>query len=264
MARFRYFSCIGSSKGETEGSSERKHDCGTEGVNADQTKRLHCVANTLESRELIVATDTADPGCVLGERVYKGFLDNGQVRVVVISDLWAEIRMLRCVDHSNLIKMIGYCDKGEDHSIVYEFMPLQSLNLHLQDLKPGKKPLDWKTRMKIAEGVAKALQYLHDQKDPPVVYGGLNRTGILLDESYNPKLSDFSRVKDGPTGDYTSMRIKMMKVFGYTPSELCMTGHLTSKSDVFSFGVVLLELISGQKAFEGHIRGSDKHMVVAW
>ncbi|MCL7022327.1 hypothetical protein MKW94_026162 [Papaver nudicaule] len=237
-------------------------------VKADQTKFVPCVTNARESKELIVAIDTSDPGCLLGQHLYKGFLENGQEvalkRFDGQADLWAEVRMLRRVEHSNLVKMIAYNEKGKDCVVVYEYMPLQSLNLHLQDLKPGKKPLDWKTRMKIAEGVAKALEYLHDQKDPPVIYGGLSRTCILLDESYNPKLSDFSCAKDGPLGDYTSMFFKMMETNGYIAPEFFMTGHLTSKSDVFSFGVVLLELISGEKVIEDNIRDSGKHTITAW
>ncbi|MCL7028983.1 hypothetical protein MKW94_016058 [Papaver nudicaule] len=267
MARFRLFSCIRSTK-EHSSYSQRRDDYDQ----AEFPFISDANVRVFEPTEPIVSTDTFAPSRVIGEgrlgRVYKGILQDGQEVAVkrfhAQADLWVEVRMLRRVDHSNLIKMIGYCDKGEDHIIVYDFMPLQSLNLHLQDLQPGKKPLDWKTRMKIAEGVAKALEYLHDQKDPPVIYGGLSRTCILLDESYNPKLSDFSCAKDGPVGDYTLMYMKMLETYGYVDPEICMTGHLTLKSDVYSFGVLLLELISGEKAFEYNIRGSGMHTITAW
>ncbi|XP_026416215.1 probable serine/threonine-protein kinase PBL7 [Papaver somniferum] len=159
--------------------------------------------------------------------------------------------------------MIGYCDKGEYHIIVYEIiMPLRSLNLHFHDLKPGKKPLDWKTRMKIAEGVAKALEYLHDQKDPPIIYGGWKETGILLDENYNPKLSNFECAKYGPTGDYSTLFSKLR--YGYTTgSDICTTGKLTLKSDIYSFGMVLLELISGRKACD-ITKTHKEHFIHAW
>ncbi|KAI3849847.1 hypothetical protein MKW98_026761 [Papaver atlanticum] len=245
MACFRYFSCFRSSIVHRS-HSERKH--------ANEAEFQHCVSNVrvFESRELIDATDAFDPGRVLGEgtlgRVYKGILENGQEvavkRFEEQADLRTEVRMLSCVEHSNLIKMIGYCDKGEDHIIVYEVMPLRSLNLHLQDLTPGKRPLDWKTRMKIAEGVAKALEYLHDQKDPPVIYGGLKRSGILLYENYNPKLSDFECA------------------YGYIGPEYPMTGALSLKSDVYSFGVVLLELISGRKVID-KTKTDKEHFILA-
>ncbi|KAI3849842.1 hypothetical protein MKW98_026756 [Papaver atlanticum] len=247
----------------------------TEGAEADQVEFQHSVANVrvFKPKELIVATDAFDPGRDLGEgtfgRVYKGVLEDGQEvavkRYYGQEDLWPEVRMLSCIEHSNLIKMIGYCDKGKDHFIVYEFMPLRSLNLHLHDLKPGKKPLDWKTRMKIAEGVAKALEYLHDQNDPPIIYGGWKKDGILLDENYNPKLSNFECAKHGPKCVYIKPdgRLDGRMRYGYNGCiELRMTGTLTLRSDIYSFGIVLLELISGRKVFD--ITKTDKeHFILA-
>ncbi|MCL7021559.1 hypothetical protein MKW94_027324 [Papaver nudicaule] len=282
MARFPYFSCIRSSKGETGGPSEIKHastDHGrllsisrTETVKSDQPKYLRCVANAPESKELVVTTNTADPECVLGEgrlgRVYKGYLDSGQEVAVKwfdeLADLSEEVQMLCSIDHPNIIKMIAYCDEGKDRVIVFEFMPLRSLNLHLRDLEPGKTPLDWNTRMKIAEGVAKALEYLHDQNDPPVIYSGLKSTSILLDENYNPKLSDFGCARHGPLWNYRSIHEKLVRGYGYIGLEYIITEVLTLKSDVFGFGVILLELISGEKAVKESIRGSGKHSLVSW
>ncbi|KAI3971247.1 hypothetical protein MKW92_040791, partial [Papaver armeniacum] len=132
-------------------------------------------------------------------------------------------------------------------------------------LKPGKEPLDWKTRMKIAEGVAKALQYLHDQNDPPVIYGGLKSASILLDENYNPKLSDFGCARHGPKYNYLPMHTKFMRGYGYIGPEYIMKeGTLTTESDVFGFGVVLLELISGEKPVKESIRGSRNNTLISW
>ncbi|KAI3962630.1 hypothetical protein MKW92_041810 [Papaver armeniacum] len=270
MSRFRFFSCVGSWKVQRS-NSERRDGYRTQGVEADQAEFQQSVPNVrvFKPKELIVATDAFDPGRDLGEetlgRVYKGILEGGQevaVKRYDGQDLWPEVRMLSCIEHPNLIKMIGYCDKGEDHIIVYEFMPLRSSNLHLHDFKPGKKPLDWKTRMKIAEGVAKALEYLHDQKDPPIIYGGWKETGILLDENYNPKLSNFECAKYGPTGDYSMLYSKLR--YGFTAgSDICTTGTLTLKSDIYSFGIVLLELISGRKACD-ITRTPKEHFIHAW
>ncbi|KAI3983590.1 hypothetical protein MKX01_000602 [Papaver californicum] len=137
-------------------------------------------------------------------------------------------------------------------------MPLKSLNLHLRDLKPGKEPLDWTTRMKIAQGTAKALEYLHDKKDPPVIYSGLKSTSILLDENYNPKLSDFSCGRHGPKCFYVAFHTKLLRRFGYIGLEYINTGYLTLESDVFGFGVVLLELISGEKHTRPLLEDSKK------
>ncbi|KAI3957490.1 hypothetical protein MKW92_009331 [Papaver armeniacum] len=284
MARFRYFSCLRSTNGETEDPWERKDRYGTEDVPEDEDEsrielyqaEIECnvaKARVFKSTELIVATDTFNPGHVLGKGrlgcVYKGILEDEQEVSVKRFDgkeeLCAEVQMLSCVEHPNIVKMIGYCDKGEDHIVVYEFMPLRSLNLHLHDLKPGKKPLDWKTRMKIAEGVAKALEYLHDQKDPPVICCNLKASGILLDENYNPKLSDFCSAQLGLTWKYSPVKSGIMLTFGYGAPEYAVCGKLTSKSDIYSFGVVLLELICGRKAIDGTITNwSGERNIVSW
>ncbi|XP_026428696.1 probable serine/threonine-protein kinase PBL7 [Papaver somniferum] len=221
-----------------------------------------------ESRELTVATDNFSPGRVLNEgklgRVYKGILKDGQEvavkRFAKQTDLWGEVRMLSCLDHPNLVKLIGYCDEGKDHMIVCEYMPLRSLNLHLHDIKPGKKPLDWKTRMKIAEGVARALEYLHHGMDPLIIYNCLEVSKILLNENYNPKLSDFGCAEIAIPVDHCRVRTK--PAVGYVSREYTTTRNITSKSDVYCFGVVLLELISGQKAFDATRNGERD--IVAW
>ncbi|XP_026427389.1 probable serine/threonine-protein kinase PBL25 isoform X1 [Papaver somniferum] len=145
MPMFRLFSCVRSSNVYSS-HSKRRH--GYEQVEF----RYDASVRVFKSRELIVATNKFSQGRVLGEgrlgRVYKGILKDGQEvavkRFYEQADLWAEVRMLSCLVHSNLVKMIGYCDKVKDHIVVYEFMPLRSLNLHLQALKPGKKSLNWK------------------------------------------------------------------------------------------------------------------------
>ncbi|KAI3474030.1 hypothetical protein Pfo_028818 [Paulownia fortunei] len=149
-----------------------------------------------------------------------------------------EVLMLSLLHHPNLVNLIGYCADGDQRLLVYEYMPLGSLEDHLHDPMPGKKQLDWNTRMKIAAGAAKGLEYLHDKASPPVIYRDLKCSNILLGEGYHPKLSDFGLAKLGPVGDNTHVSTRSMP----------MTGQLSLKSDVYSFGVVLLEIISGRKA----------------
>ncbi|KAK4388471.1 Serine/threonine-protein kinase PBL27 [Sesamum angolense] len=131
------------------------------------------------------------------------------------------------------------------------------------DLPPDRKPLDWNTRMKIAAGAAKGLEYLHDKANPPVIYRDLKSSNILLDEGYFPKLSDFGLAKLGPVGDKTHVSTRVMGTYGYCAPEYAMTGQLTLKSDVYSFGVVFLELITGRKAID-NARGAGEHNLVAW
>ncbi|PKI60972.1 hypothetical protein CRG98_018602 [Punica granatum] len=142
-------------------------------------------------------------------------------------------------------------------------MPLGSLEDHLHDISLGQKQLDWNTRMKIAAGAAKGLEYLHDRASPPVIYRDLKCSNILLDEGYHPKLSDFGLAKLGPVGDNTHVSTRVMGTYGYCAPEYAMTGQLTLKSDVYSFGVVLLEIISGRKAIDNSKSAGEQNLV-AW
>ncbi|MBA0629101.1 hypothetical protein Godav_023711 [Gossypium davidsonii] len=174
-----------------------------------------------------------------------------------------EVLMLSLLHHPNLVNLIGYCADGDQRLLVYEFMPLGSLEDHLHDLPSDKEPLDWNTRMRIAAGAAKGLEYLHDKANPPVIYRDLKSSNILLDEGFHPKLSDFGLAKLGPVGDKTHVSTRVMGTYGYCAPEYAMTGQLTLKSDVYSFGVVFLELITGRKAID-NARAPGEQNLVAW
>ncbi|XP_028781462.1 serine/threonine-protein kinase PBL27 [Neltuma alba] len=237
----------------------------------------HIAAQTFTFRELAAATKNFRPECLIGEggfgRVYKGRLEStGQVVAVKQLDrnglqgnreFLVEVLMLSLLHHPNLVNLIGYCADGDQRLLVYEFMPLGSLEDHLHDLPPDKDPLDWNTRMKIAAGAAKGLEYLHDKANPPVIYRDLKSSNILLDEGFHPKLSDFGLAKLGPVGDKTHVSTRVMGTYGYCAPEYAMTGQLTLKSDVYSFGVVFLELITGRKAID-NTRAPGEHNLVAW
>ncbi|KAL8486239.1 hypothetical protein ACS0TY_022599 [Phlomoides rotata] len=237
----------------------------------------HIAAQTFTFRELAAATNNFRPECLLGEggfgRVYKGKLEStGQVVAVKQLDrnglqgnreFLVEVLMLSLLHHPNLVNLIGYCADGDQRLLVYEYMQLGSLEDHLHDIPPDKKPLDWNTRMIIAAGAAKGLEYLHDKANPPVIYRDLKSSNILLDEGFFPKLSDFGLAKLGPVGDKTHVSTRVMGTYGYCAPEYAMTGQLTLKSDVYSFGVVFLELITGRKAID-NARSAGEHNLVAW
>ncbi|XP_019185000.1 PREDICTED: serine/threonine-protein kinase CDL1 [Ipomoea nil] len=231
-------------------------------------------AKTFTFRELAAATRNFRGDCLVGEggfgRVYKGRLDSNQVVAIKQLDrnglqgnreFLVEVLMLSLLHHSNLVNLIGYCADGDQRLLVYEYMPLGSLEDHLHDLTPGKKQLDWNTRMKIAAGAAKGLEYLHDKASPPVIYRDLKCSNILLDEGFYPKLSDFGLAKLGPVGDNTHVSTRVMGTYGYCAPEYAMTGQLTVKSDVYSFGVVLLEIITGKRAIENSKVGGEQNLV---
>ncbi|XP_071702728.1 serine/threonine-protein kinase PBL27-like [Rutidosis leptorrhynchoides] len=244
---------------------------------AKDGQTANIAAQTFTFRELAAATKNFRPECLLGEggfgRVYKGRLEStGQVVAVKQLDrnglqgnreFLVEVLMLSLLHHPNLVNLIGYCADGDQRLLVYEFMPLGSLEDHLHDLQPDKEPLDWNTRMKIAAGAAKGLEYLHDKANPPVIYRDLKSSNILLDEDFHPKLSDFGLAKLGPVGDKTHVSTRVMGTYGYCAPEYAMTGQLTLKSDVYSFGVVFLELITGRKAID-NTRAPGEHNLVAW
>ncbi|CAO2824822.1 unnamed protein product [Amaranthus hypochondriacus] len=233
-------------------------------------------ARTFTYQELVEATDNFRSG-FLGEggfgKVYKGrLIDTSEVVAIKqldrngiqgIREFVVEVLTLSMADHPNLVKLIGYCAEGVQRLLVYEYMPLGSLETHLHDLRPNKKALDWNTRMKIAAGAARGLEYLHDEMKPPVIYRDLKCSNILLGEGYHPKLSDFGLAKVGPVGDKTHVSTRVMGTYGYCAPDYAMTGQLTFKSDIYSFGVVLLEIITGRKAIDETKTGREQNLV-AW
>ncbi|CAN6234825.1 unnamed protein product [Urochloa humidicola] len=234
-------------------------------------------AQTFTFRQLAAATKNFRDECFIGEggfgRVYRGRLD-GTGQVVAIKQLnrdgnqgnkefLVEVLMLSLLHHQNLVSLVGYCADGDQRLLVYEYMPLGSLEDHLHDLPPGKEPLDWNTRMKIAAGAAKGLEYLHDKASPPVIYRDFKSSNILLGHGFHAKLSDFGLAKLGPVGDKSHVSTRVMGTYGYCAPEYAMTGQLTVKSDVYSFGVVLLELITGRKAIDS-TRPAAEQNLVSW
>ncbi|KAK4351831.1 hypothetical protein RND71_027349 [Anisodus tanguticus] len=240
------------------------------------------VACSFTFKELALATQNFREANLIGEggfgSVYKGRLESALAsfllsQVVAIKQLnldglqgnqefIVEVLMLSLLHHKNLVNLIGYCTDGDQRLLVYEFMPMGSLENHLFDLEPGKKPLSWSTRLKIAAGAAHGLEYLHCEANPPVIYRDLKSSNILLDNDFNPKLSDFGLAKLGPVGENTHVSTRVMGTYGYCAPEYAMSGKLTLKSDIYSLGVVLLELITGRKAYDSSRNPGEQNLVV--
>lgn len=127
------------------------------------------------------------------------------------------------------------------------------------DLPPGRQPLDWNTRIKILLGAAKGLEYLHN-KVPPIINRDVKCANILLGEGYHPKLSDFGLAKQGPTGDNTHVSTRVMGTAGYCAPEYLMTGKLTVSTDIYSFGVVMLEVLTGRIARDESLPESGRNL----
>ncbi|KAK4344672.1 hypothetical protein RND71_034848 [Anisodus tanguticus] len=208
-------------------------------------------AQTFTFRELATATKNFRSECLIGEggfgRVYKGHLNKTGQTVAV-----------KQLDRNGLQ---GNREFLVEQHIVYHQTNEESYICVSSDLEPGRIPLDWFSRMKIALHAAKGLEYLHHKANPPVIYRDLKSSNILLDKEYNAKLSDFGLAKVGPTGDNTHVSSRVMGTYGYCAPEYQQTGKLTIKSDVYSFGVVLLELITGKRAVDITRHGHQQNLV---
>ncbi|XP_052208024.1 probable serine/threonine-protein kinase PBL23 [Diospyros lotus] len=234
-------------------------------------------AKILTLPDLSTATENFNPDLLVGEggfgRVYKGHIAslNQDVAVKQLDrnglqgnrEFLVEVMMLSLLHHPNLVNLVGYCADGDQRILVYEFMANGSLEDHLLDLPPNKKPLDWITRMRIAQGAARGLEYLHETANPPVIYRDFKASNILLDGDFGPKLSDFGLAKLGPTGDKSHVSTRVMGTYGYCAPEYALTGQLTTKSDVYSFGVVFLEMITGRRVIDKS-RPSQEQNLVIW
>ncbi|XP_008443748.2 probable serine/threonine-protein kinase PBL26 [Cucumis melo] len=232
-------------------------------------------AQNFTFRELATATKNFRQECLLGEggfgKVFKATLQpSGQVVAVKQLDrnglqgnkeFLGEVKALSLLKHPNLVKFNGYCADGDQRILVYEYMPGGSLEDCLFAIKEDRKPMDWFVRIKVASGVAKGLEYLHDQADPPIIFRDLKSSNILLDEDFNPKLSDFGLAKLGPGGDKSPLPSRVMGTYGYSAPEYTRGGQLTSKSDIYSFGVVMLELITGRKAIDTTKPNNEQNLV---
>ncbi|PNX96854.1 receptor-like protein kinase [Trifolium pratense] len=170
-----------------------------------------------------------------------------------------EVSLLSKIRHQNIIKLLGYCIHGESRFLVYEFMESGSLETQLHGPTRGSS-LTWYIRLRIAIDVARALEYLHEHSNPPVVHRDLKSSNVLLDSNFNAKLSDFGlAVASG----MQHKNMKMSGTLGYVAPEYISHGKLTDKSDVYAFGVVLLELLTGRKPMEN--MSSDQYQsLVSW
>ncbi|PSS18064.1 Receptor-like serine/threonine-protein kinase [Actinidia chinensis var. chinensis] len=206
------------------------------------------------------ATEHFDESRILGEGgfglVYSGILDDDRkVAVKVLKrddqqggrEFLAEVEMLSRLHHRNLVQLIGICTENHTRCLVYELVPNGSVESHLHGVDKEAAPLDWGARMKIALGAARGLAYLHEDSSPRVIHRDFKASNILLEIDFTPKVSDFGLARAALDEGNKHISTHVMGTFGYLAPEYAMTGHLLVKSDVYSYGVVLLELLTGRK-----------------
>ncbi|TQD78710.1 hypothetical protein C1H46_035714 [Malus baccata] len=209
-------------------------------------------------KQLKAATNNFDAANKLGEGgfgvVYKGeLLDGTFIAVKQLSskskqgnrEFVNEIGMISALQHPNLVKLYGCCIEGNQLFLVYEYMENNSLAHVLFDPEEGLKKLDWNTRHKICLGIARGLAFLHEESTLKIVHRDIKTTNILLDRDLNPKISDFGLAKLNEE-ENTHISTRVAGTIGYMAPEYALWGYLSDKADVYSYGVVALELLSGK------------------
>ncbi|GMY11096.1 probable serine/threonine-protein kinase PIX13 [Fagus crenata] len=235
--------------------------------------------------DLKTATKNFKTDSLLGEggfgKVFKGWVDEktlapskfGTGMIVAIKKLnsesmqglqeWqSEVNFLGRLSHPNLVRLLGFCWEDKELLLVYEFLPKGSLENHLFRRNPNIEPLSWGIRLKIVIGAARGLAFLHTS-EKKVIYRDFKASNILLDGNYNAKISDFGLAKLGPSGGDSHVTTRVMGTYGYAAPEYIATGHLYVKSDVYGFGVVLLEMLTGLRALDTK-RPNGQQNLVEW
>ncbi|KAH7660853.1 S-receptor-like serine/threonine-protein kinase protein [Dioscorea alata] len=213
----------------------------------------------LQWSTLMVATDNFAETNILGQGgfglVYKGKLAEGRDIAVKrlsgdsaqgIDEFKNEVTFIARLQHRNLVRLLGYCIQGDEKILVYEYMPNGSLDAFLFD-KEKRVLLDWKTRFHIIVGIARGLLYLHQDSRLRIIHRDLKASNILLDNEMNPKISDFGLARNFGEHEMMTKTKKVVGTYGYMAPEYALDGVFSVKSDVFSFGVLILEIISGQR-----------------
>ncbi|XP_062087490.1 cysteine-rich receptor-like protein kinase 10 isoform X2 [Humulus lupulus] len=229
----------------------------TQDIVKDLTKDVDSLQFSFESIE--TATNNFSDYNMLGKGgfgdVYKGVLLNGQEIAVKrlsknsrqgATEFKNEVVLVAKLQHKNLVRLLGFCLEGNEKILVYEYVPNKSLDYFLFDPKKQSQ-LNWSIRCNIIEGIARGIQYLHEDSRLKVIHRDLKASNILLDKNMSPKVSDFGMARMFGEDQTQGNTMRIVGTYGYMAPEYAMEGLYSVKSDVFSFGVLLLEILSGSK-----------------
>ncbi|KAL8102203.1 cold-responsive protein kinase 1 isoform X1 [Apium graveolens] len=203
--------------------------------------------------------------------VYRGILRDGTPAAIKIlsseskqgtKEFLTEINMISTVRHPNLVKLIGCCVEDKNRILLYEYLENNSLSSILLRSKGKGVHLDWPKRVTICMGTASGLVFLHEEANPQIVHRDIKASNILLDENFLPKIGDFGLAKLFPD-NVTHISTRVAGTVGYLAPEYAMLGQLTKKADVYSFGVLILEIISGKSSSTAAF-GEDLLVLVEW
>ncbi|XP_050206688.1 probable serine/threonine-protein kinase At1g01540 [Mercurialis annua] len=263
----------GHGSGETR-SGPRSGDQGGGAITVPEVSHLGW-GHWYTLRELEVSTNGFADENVIGEGgygiVYRGVLnDNSSVAVKNLlnnrgqaeKEFKVEVEAIGRVRHKNLVRLLGYCAEGAHRMLVYEYVDNGNLEQWLHGDVGPCSPLTWEIRMNAILGTAKGLMYLHEALEPKVVHRDIKSSNILLDRQWNAKVSDFGLAKLlGSDHSYVTTRV--MGTFGYVAPEYASTGMLNERSDVYSFGILLMEIISGRNPVD-YSRPAGEVNLVEW
>ncbi|KAL5556116.1 hypothetical protein UlMin_038352 [Ulmus minor] len=214
-------------------------------------------------RELQIATDNFNEKNVLGQggfgKVYKGVLsDNTKVAVKRLTDYESpggdaafqrEVEMISVAVHRNLLRLIGFCTTPTERLLVYPFMQNLSVAYRLREIKPGEAVLDWPTRKQVALGTARGLEYLHEHCNPKIIHRDVKAANVLLDEDFEAVVGDFGLAKLVDVRK-TNVTTQVRGTMGHIAPEYLSTGKSSERTDVFGYGIMLLEIVTGQRAID--------------
>ncbi|KAK4493500.1 hypothetical protein RD792_005746 [Penstemon davidsonii] len=260
-----YISSSGGSGSNYSGGTETAYPPPSPGMSLGFSK------STFTYEELAMATDGFSDANLLGQGgfgyVHRGVLPNGKevaVKQLKVGsgqgerEFQAEVEIISRVHHKHLVSLVGYCTTGAQRMLVYDFVQNNTLEFHLHG--KGRPVMDWHTRLKIALGAAKGLAYLHEDCHPKIIHRDIKASNILLDFNFEAQVADFGLAKFTSDAN-THVSTRVMGTFGYLAPEYASSGKLTEKSDVFSFGVMLLELITGRKPVDSDQSYMDDSLV---
>ncbi|KAF7151514.1 hypothetical protein RHSIM_Rhsim02G0066200 [Rhododendron simsii] len=232
--------------------------------------------------EVKIATNNFDDALVIGiggfGKVYKGFIDDGATMVAIkrlnaqsnqgAEEFWTEVKLLSKFHHTNLVSLIGYGNENQEMILVYEYIVRGTLANHLykssrEEYGKSISHLTWAQRLNICLGAARGLDYLHTGTKQLIIHRDVKSTNILLDENWIAKVSDFGICKCITSQTTTHVSTKVKATRGYWDPEYLITGRVTRKSDVYAFGVVLLEVLCGRPPLDDRL-GEEQNSLILW